>query len=330
MFCDPLMWKELPMIHSMGKIENWATSQLDPNLQVIAKIAAICNDADIEKSGHDKFGHYVADGVPTEAALKVLVEKMGLPDELGSGPSYGYDGALRCSYLWNKIDQQIATLEFVLDRKGSHCEFYHCKKYLLVKEFSPSAQGFHCRAFISGIPLSILLVIQNGTMMPISTTMNSVLPICSLACVFCVPTGIELLELGVLISFNFYTQLPIILDASAQLKEATETDHQVEKVAEGGKGPNVLGQVVLHFAAALGYDWAIPPTIATAGVSVCEETAADNVCEPMLNLRLCSRLQVLDYKEVQSSLECSVSFEYRVLITLGDRLTPHLDAKVAE
>ncbi|CAA3011808.1 calmodulin-binding transcription activator 3-like [Olea europaea subsp. europaea] len=44
----------------------------------------------------------------------------------------------------------------------------------------------------------------------------------------------------------------------------------LQKVAEGGKGPNILdegGQGVLHFAAALGYDWAIQPTIA-AGVSV--------------------------------------------------------------
>ncbi|KAH6796636.1 hypothetical protein C2S52_021190 [Perilla frutescens var. hirtella] len=44
----------------------------------------------------------------------------------------------------------------------------------------------------------------------------------------------------------------------------------IQKIAEGGKGPSVLdeeGLGVLHFAAALGYDWAIPPTIA-AGVSV--------------------------------------------------------------
>lgn len=44
----------------------------------------------------------------------------------------------------------------------------------------------------------------------------------------------------------------------------------LQKIAEGGKGPNVLdeeGLGVLHFAAALGYDWAIPATIA-AGVSV--------------------------------------------------------------
>ncbi|EOX92102.1 Calmodulin-binding transcription activator protein with CG-1 and Ankyrin domains, putative isoform 1 [Theobroma cacao] len=44
----------------------------------------------------------------------------------------------------------------------------------------------------------------------------------------------------------------------------------LQKVAEGGKGPNILddgGQGVIHFAAALGYDWALEPTI-VAGVSV--------------------------------------------------------------
>ena len=44
----------------------------------------------------------------------------------------------------------------------------------------------------------------------------------------------------------------------------------LQKVAEDGKGPSVLdenGQGVLHFAAALGYDWALEPTI-IAGVSV--------------------------------------------------------------
>nr|XP_043638698.1 calmodulin-binding transcription activator 3 [Erigeron canadensis] len=44
----------------------------------------------------------------------------------------------------------------------------------------------------------------------------------------------------------------------------------IHKVGEGGKGACVLdegGQGVVHFAAALGYDWAIPPTVA-AGVSI--------------------------------------------------------------
>ncbi|KAF3954419.1 hypothetical protein CMV_020238 [Castanea mollissima] len=38
----------------------------------------------------------------------------------------------------------------------------------------------------------------------------------------------------------------------------------LQKAAEDGKGPSVLdenGQGVLHFAAALGYDWALEPTI---------------------------------------------------------------------
>uniref|UniRef100_A0A0D9VQK3 CG-1 domain-containing protein n=1 Tax=Leersia perrieri TaxID=77586 RepID=A0A0D9VQK3_9ORYZ len=44
----------------------------------------------------------------------------------------------------------------------------------------------------------------------------------------------------------------------------------LHKVGDGGKGPSVLdeeGQGVLHLAAALGYDWAIRPTI-TAGVNI--------------------------------------------------------------
>ena len=44
----------------------------------------------------------------------------------------------------------------------------------------------------------------------------------------------------------------------------------LQKITEDGKGPNVLdegGQGILHLAAALGYDWALEPTI-VAGVNV--------------------------------------------------------------
>lgn len=47
-------------------------------------------------------------------------------------------------------------------------------------------------------------------------------------------------------------------------------DWLIHKVAEDGKGPNVLdkeGQGVIHLAAAIGYDWAIKPII-TAGVNI--------------------------------------------------------------
>ncbi|XP_047943537.1 calcium-transporting ATPase 4, endoplasmic reticulum-type-like [Salvia hispanica] len=118
-----------------GKIQNWPVGQLDSNLQMIAKIAAICNDADVEKASQEKSGHYVANGMPTEAALKVMVEKMGLPNEIASGPSAGYDGVLRCSYTWNKLEHRIATLEFDRDRKsmGVIVKSRSGKKTLLVK-----------------------------------------------------------------------------------------------------------------------------------------------------------------------------------------------------
>ncbi|WZZ77461.1 hypothetical protein YC2023_098033 [Brassica napus] len=50
-----------------GKIEDWPAGRIDANLQMIAKIAAICNDANVEQSD----SQFVARGMPIEAALKV-------------------------------------------------------------------------------------------------------------------------------------------------------------------------------------------------------------------------------------------------------------------
>lgn len=52
-----------------GKIHDWIPGRLDANLQMIAKIAAVCNDACIVHSENK----YVSHGMPTEAALKVTV-----------------------------------------------------------------------------------------------------------------------------------------------------------------------------------------------------------------------------------------------------------------
>ncbi|XP_048135926.1 calcium-transporting ATPase 4, endoplasmic reticulum-type-like [Rhodamnia argentea] len=97
-----------------GKIQDWPMGRMDANLQMIAKVAAVCNDAGVEKSGN----HFVASGMPTEAALKVLVEKMGFPGGIEDGLSSGDSDVLRCCRLWNKLEQRIATLEFDRDRKS--------------------------------------------------------------------------------------------------------------------------------------------------------------------------------------------------------------------
>ncbi|KAF8402809.1 hypothetical protein HHK36_010900 [Tetracentron sinense] len=116
-----------------GRIHDWPTGRMDANLQMIATIAAVCNDAGVTQSGH----LFAADGMPTEAALKVLVEKMGLPvpegfDDLSSS---GSSAVLRCCQQLNEIDLRIATLEFDRDRKsmGVIAKSNSGKNLLLVK-----------------------------------------------------------------------------------------------------------------------------------------------------------------------------------------------------
>lgn len=50
-----------------GMVQNWP-GDMDANLQTIAKVAAVCNDAGVTHAGHQ----FVATGMPTEAALKVI------------------------------------------------------------------------------------------------------------------------------------------------------------------------------------------------------------------------------------------------------------------
>uniref|UniRef100_A0A0C9RNI8 P-type Ca(2+) transporter n=1 Tax=Wollemia nobilis TaxID=56998 RepID=A0A0C9RNI8_9CONI len=104
-----------------GKIHGMSEGSMDPNLQSIAKIAAICNDAGIAYTGHQ----FCANGMPTEAALKVLVEKMKLP---GSGNHVKFAShsdltesaeiKLACCDWWSERAQRMATLEFDRMRKS--------------------------------------------------------------------------------------------------------------------------------------------------------------------------------------------------------------------
>lgn len=101
-----------------GKVEN--LSSLNANLQMMAQICAICNDASIVW----KNGSYSATGMPTEAALKVLVEKLGVPDDerqrtihsaRRADPEENSLGA--CKY-WTELNKKLFTLEFDRTRKS--------------------------------------------------------------------------------------------------------------------------------------------------------------------------------------------------------------------
>ncbi|KAL5546268.1 hypothetical protein UlMin_005955 [Ulmus minor] len=115
-----------------GEIHDWPTAgRMDLNLQMIAKVAAVCNDAGITQSEHK----YVAHGMPTEAALKVLAEKMGLPEGVQDNGSANRSALLRCCQRWNELERRIATLEFDRDRKsmGVIANSSSGRKSLLVK-----------------------------------------------------------------------------------------------------------------------------------------------------------------------------------------------------
>ncbi|XP_058109888.1 calcium-transporting ATPase 4, endoplasmic reticulum-type-like [Magnolia sinica] len=97
-----------------GKIHDWQSSRMDENLQMIAKIAAVCNDASIMHTGHQ----YLASGMPTEASLKVLVEKIGTPKGFDRSSLNSSGAVLPCCQYWNEMEQRIATLEFDRTRKS--------------------------------------------------------------------------------------------------------------------------------------------------------------------------------------------------------------------
>ncbi|XP_019422322.1 PREDICTED: calcium-transporting ATPase, endoplasmic reticulum-type [Lupinus angustifolius] len=107
-----------------GGIVDWTCYNMDVNLVAMAEICAVCNDAGIYFDGR----LFRATGLPTEAALKVLVEKMGVPDMKSRNKIRDTQLAakmigcntlkLGCCEWWNKRSKKIATLEFDRIRKS--------------------------------------------------------------------------------------------------------------------------------------------------------------------------------------------------------------------
>ncbi|CAA0827184.1 Calcium-transporting ATPase 2- endoplasmic reticulum-type [Striga hermonthica] len=108
-----------------GGIVDWSSRNMDANLRAVAEICAVCNDAGVYCDGR----LFRATGLPTEAALKVLVEKMGVPDdEVKDRVRYMKFWAnhlidrntvkLACCEWWSKNSKRVATLEFDRVRKS--------------------------------------------------------------------------------------------------------------------------------------------------------------------------------------------------------------------
>jgi P-type Ca2+ transporter type 2A len=89
------------------------------SVRALAEIAAVCNDAGISYDSNT--GTYSRIGEPTEAALRVLVEKLGTGQEkldAQINSSHPQDRLDAVSTYYETISPRVATFEFSRDRKS--------------------------------------------------------------------------------------------------------------------------------------------------------------------------------------------------------------------
>ncbi|CAL1140841.1 unnamed protein product, partial [Cladocopium goreaui] len=106
-----------PVGRVSGLSINWTQSLA---LQFLAKIGCMCNESRLLIDDEEKF---IRNGEPTEAAIRVLVEKLGCPDEAVNQrclqkEKRSKDDAMAFSNYWMKGMQKRAVLEFSRDRKS--------------------------------------------------------------------------------------------------------------------------------------------------------------------------------------------------------------------
>ncbi|KAK4513663.1 Adenosine 5'-monophosphoramidase [Mucor velutinosus] len=95
------------------------TPTSDSVMHDVALVCSLCNDARIVYDA--SADNYTAIGEPTEAALQVLVEKMGTTDHQFNGQLSSLSKEHRstaCNDYYNKLAKRTATLEFTRDRKS--------------------------------------------------------------------------------------------------------------------------------------------------------------------------------------------------------------------
>jgi Ca2+-transporting ATPase len=106
-----------PVGEVQGLKLDWAT---DKALKSVAKTAAVCNESHLLVNDE---GRFVRKGEPTEAAIRVLVEKLGCPDEAlnkkcRQAKTRAKADAMAFSDYWMQDLKKVAVLEFNRDRKS--------------------------------------------------------------------------------------------------------------------------------------------------------------------------------------------------------------------
>lgn len=163
----------------IGKIEGATLSQFK-TVASLAKICALCNESTIEY----KDGKYVRVGEPTEAALKVLVEKIGIPDdsakhaEFVSLQSSNPAQAVQfCNEYWAEQNKKLAILEFSRDRKSMSVL---CAKSTAPARATRSASSNQNVLFVKGAPEGLIdrcttIQLGDGSIKPLTDSGRQVL-----------------------------------------------------------------------------------------------------------------------------------------------------------
>ena len=85
----------------------------------VAEICALANDTVVQKEKGGTGGRYVCVGSPTEAALRVLVEKIGASASAAATPSGAIEAAHEpANSFYEAHAEKLATLEFTRDRRS--------------------------------------------------------------------------------------------------------------------------------------------------------------------------------------------------------------------
>ncbi|KAJ8900555.1 hypothetical protein K2173_025332 [Erythroxylum novogranatense] len=148
-----------------GGIVDWICYNMDANLQVMAEVCAVCNDADIFFDGR----LFRATGLPTEAALKVLVEKMGIPDSNARNKIHEADLAL--NYLIDHSTVKLGSCDWWITRskRVAILEFDRIRKSMSVLVREPNGRN---RLLVKGAVESLLersshVQLADGSIIPI-------------------------------------------------------------------------------------------------------------------------------------------------------------------
>eukprot|EP00930_Biecheleria_cincta_P031203 TRINITY_DN2165_c0_g1_i2.p1 TRINITY_DN2165_c0_g1~~TRINITY_DN2165_c0_g1_i2.p1 ORF type:complete len:1036 (+),score=236.67 TRINITY_DN2165_c0_g1_i2:91-3198(+) len=104
----------------LGEVKDFKIDWAKPAISHLAKIGALCNESRLIV---DDEGKFIRNGEPTEAAIRVLVEKLGCPDQGITGRCYQKDrrskqDAMAFSDFWAQKMTKRAVLEFSRDRKS--------------------------------------------------------------------------------------------------------------------------------------------------------------------------------------------------------------------